>query len=72
MAAAASGEPAVDIRDLDVTFATDGGDVHAVRDVSLQVQPGEVLAVVGESGSGKTVTARTMLGLSRPGMGVLR
>jgi peptide/nickel transport system ATP-binding protein len=55
--------PAVDIRDLDVTFATDGGDVHAVREVSLQVQPGEVLAIVGESGSGKTVTARTMLGL---------
>jgi peptide/nickel transport system ATP-binding protein len=58
-----SSMPAVDIRDLDVTFATDGGDVHAVRDVSLQVQPGEVLAIVGESGSGKTVTARTMLGL---------
>jgi peptide/nickel transport system ATP-binding protein len=58
-----SSMPAVDIRDLDVTFVTDGGDVHAVRDVSLQVQPGEVLAIVGESGSGKTVTARTMLGL---------
>jgi peptide/nickel transport system ATP-binding protein len=56
-------KPAVDIRDLDVTFATDGGDVHAVRDVSLSVQPGEVLAIVGESGSGKTVTARTILGL---------
>jgi peptide/nickel transport system ATP-binding protein len=63
MAAAASKNLAVDIRDLDVTFATDGGDVHAVREVSLQVEPGEVLAIVGESGSGKTVTARTMLGL---------
>lgn len=54
---------AVDIRDLDVTFATDGGDVHAVRGVSLDVRPGEVLAIVGESGSGKTVTARSILGL---------
>ncbi|WP_298943552.1 ABC transporter ATP-binding protein [uncultured Microbacterium sp.] len=54
---------AVDIRALDVTFATDGGDVHAVRRVSLDVRRGEVLAIVGESGSGKTVTARTILGL---------
>ncbi|WP_457099761.1 ABC transporter ATP-binding protein [Microbacterium sp. P5_E9] len=59
----ASDALAVEIRDLDVTFATDGGDVRAVRKVSLDVRRGEVLAIVGESGSGKTVTARTILGL---------
>ncbi len=57
------GRPVLDIDHLQVTFATDGGPVHAVRDVSLEVRKGEVLAIVGESGSGKTVTAKTILGL---------
>ncbi len=51
------------IEHLDVTFATDSGDVEAVSDVNLYVIPGEILAIVGESGSGKTVTARSILGL---------
>ncbi|WP_024285888.1 ABC transporter ATP-binding protein [Cellulomonas sp. KRMCY2] len=53
----------VDIRDLQVAFATDQGRVTAVDGVSLSVHAGEVLAIVGESGSGKTVTAKTILGL---------
>jgi peptide/nickel transport system ATP-binding protein len=59
----ASGSPVLEIENLKVTFATDGGDVYAVKDVSLEVKAGEVLAIVGESGSGKTVTAKTILGL---------
>ncbi len=53
----------LEIQDLQVGFATDGGTVNAVNGVSLELNPGEILAVVGESGSGKSVTARSILGL---------
>ncbi len=56
-------EPALRLDKLSVTFATDGGDVRAVREVSFEVFPGEVLAVVGESGSGKSVSVRSVIGL---------
>ncbi len=51
------------VRDLSVSFATDDGVVRAVRDVSFDVRPGEVLGVVGESGCGKSVTAVALMGL---------
>jgi peptide/nickel transport system ATP-binding protein len=53
----------LEIKDLEVTFTTDAGEVPAVRGVGFEVAAGEVVAVVGESGSGKSVTARTILGL---------
>ncbi len=51
-------QPAVDIRDLRITFDTDGGTVQAVRGVDLEVQPGEVLAIV------LTVLGLTLVGES--------
>ena len=55
--------PVLKFDKLDVQFRTEFGTVHAVKGITLSVEPGEVMALVGESGSGKSVTATTALGL---------
>jgi oligopeptide/dipeptide ABC transporter ATP-binding protein len=57
--------PLLEIEELKVDFATDEGTVHAVDGVSFSLEAGEVLSIVGESGCGKSVTAMTILGLTR-------
>ncbi|WP_300965287.1 ABC transporter ATP-binding protein, partial [Faecalibaculum rodentium] len=56
-------QPILKIRDLDISFKTDGGNVKAVRGVDLDLHKGETIAIVGESGSGKSVTTKAVMGI---------
>lgn len=56
-------EKILDVTDLDITFRTTAGLVHAIRGVNLNLYKGETVAIVGESGSGKSVTMKAAMGI---------
>ena len=56
-------EKILDIRDLDITFKTSAGPIHAIRGVNIDLCRGETVAIVGESGSGKSVSVKAAAGI---------
>ena len=53
----------LEVKNLKISFRTNGGTVKAVRDISFDLERGKTLAIVGESGSGKSVTSKAILGI---------
>lgn len=56
-------QPVLKLENLSVSFETANGEVEPVRDVSLTLNKGEILALVGESGCGKTVMSQSIMKL---------
>jgi peptide/nickel transport system ATP-binding protein len=55
--------PLVQIKNLQIAFNQNGVEVPAVKNISLDIPKGKIIAIIGESGSGKSVTALSLLNL---------
>lgn len=60
--------PILKVRGLTLDIPTAAGTLHAVRNIDLEVSPGETLCIVGESGSGKSLTSLAVMGLLSAGI----
>jgi putative ABC transport system ATP-binding protein len=67
-----NGEPLIDLRQVTKAYQTPAGDFYALREIDLQVDPGEFVAVVGKSGAGKSTLINLVTGLDRPTSGQIR
>jgi putative ABC transport system ATP-binding protein len=65
-------EPAIEIRDLDLSLGRGAARVHILRHISLDIAQGEAVGLVGPSGSGKSTLLMTMAGLERADSGSIR
>jgi phospholipid/cholesterol/gamma-HCH transport system ATP-binding protein len=60
-----SSSPRVSVKDLTVAF----GQIEVIKEISFDVEPGEIFVIMGPSGSGKSVTLKTIMGLLQPTSG---
>ncbi|MDD7971055.1 ABC transporter ATP-binding protein [Roseinatronobacter alkalisoli] len=63
--------PVISARDLSLTFQTNDGPVHALKDVSLDISRGEFVSFIGPSGCGKTTFLRVIADLEQPTSGTI-
>ena len=63
--------PIIDLQDIDVTFKQGKEVVHAVKDVSLSIEKGDIYGIVGYSGAGKSTLVRTINLLQKPTNGTV-
>lgn len=64
-------KPVIDAQGVDLTFQTNDGPVHALKDVNLQINKGDFVSFIGPSGCGKTTFLRCIAGLETPTGGTL-
>ena len=64
-------EPVIKAENLSLTFETNDGPVHALKDISLAINKGEFVSFIGPSGCGKTTFLRVMADLEKPTAGTI-